>query len=80
MAALARDRGKLADALSAGEAVLLARLAAGMGIAADTTGESLLAAVLRGGDLRLAFGLRRSRSRHGKTDQRVPDHRAVVRG
>ena len=71
MAALARDRSKLADALSAGEAVLLARLAAGMGIAADTTGESLLAQFCNGGDLpslRSACGALTQGT--GKTDQR----------
>jgi ATP-dependent helicase/nuclease subunit A len=51
MAALARERGKLAEALAGGEAALLDRLATGLGIAPDETPESLAALFCAGGDL-----------------------------
>jgi ATP-dependent helicase/nuclease subunit A len=51
MAALARERGKLAAALEAGEEALAARLAAMAGVAPDMTVETLTVQFCAGGDL-----------------------------
>jgi ATP-dependent helicase/nuclease subunit A len=51
MAALARERGKLAAALDAGEEALAARLGAAAGIAPGTTLETLTERFCAGGDL-----------------------------
>ena len=51
MAALARERGKLAAAWADGEKPMLTRLAAAMGVPANATVDSLIAAFCAGGDL-----------------------------
>ena len=51
MAALAKDRGKLAEALSLGEAALRARVEAALGVPAGATAETLAAEFCAGADL-----------------------------
>ncbi|HVH80057.1 MAG TPA: double-strand break repair helicase AddA, partial [Stellaceae bacterium] len=51
MAALARERGKLAAALEAGEDALTAQLAAAAGLPSDVTQERVVAAFCTGGDI-----------------------------
>ncbi|HWD58094.1 MAG TPA: double-strand break repair helicase AddA [Stellaceae bacterium] len=51
MAALAKERGRLAVALADGEDALLARLAAMLGVPPDATAESLAATFCAGGDI-----------------------------
>jgi ATP-dependent helicase/nuclease subunit A len=78
MAALAKERGKLAAALAEGEDVLLARLAAAAGVPLGATEHSLAAAFCTEGDL---IGLRSCCSALAdgteKTDQ--PRGRAIAR-
>jgi ATP-dependent helicase/nuclease subunit A len=78
MAALARDRGKLIEALDAGEPALLARLSAALGVPEDASAASLTAQFLAGGDL-LALRLACTALADGtdKTDQ--PRGRLITR-
>ena len=51
MVSLARDRGKLAEALRPGEAAMLARVGAALGVPVGATAEGLVAEFCAGGDL-----------------------------